>query len=81
MTPVTGLVSGLKAGPNTISVAADDGRNGGARLTVVNHPIAGPVFSGPHEQPFICETENFKLRSGDTLGKPLDANCSIEDAR
>ena len=74
---MTGLVKGLKAGPNAISVAADAGGNGSARLTVVNHPIVGPVFSGPHEQPFICETDNFKLRSGDTLGKPLDANCSI----
>ena len=43
----------------------------------MNHPIAGPIFSGPHEQPFICETETFKTPSGDTLGKPLDADCSI----
>ena len=75
---MTGLVSGLKAGANTISVAARDGRNGGGRLTLVNHPIAGPVFSGPHEQPFICETASFTLRSGGTLGNPLDANCSIK---
>jgi len=75
---MTGLVSGLKAGPNAVSIAAGKGKNGGARLTVVNHPIAGPVFSGPHEQPFICETESFTLRSGETLGKPLDANCSIK---
>jgi hypothetical protein len=37
----------------------------------------GPVISGPHEQPFICETEKFTLMSGGTLGKPLDANCSV----
>ena len=52
-----------------------DGRNvlaaGRARLTVVNHPITGPVFSGPHEQPFVCETE----AAG--LGAPLDADCSV----
>ncbi len=75
---MTGLVSGLKAGANTISVAARDGRSGGGRLTLVNHPIVGPVFSGPHEQPFICETASFTLRSGETLGNPLDANCSIK---
>ena len=37
----------------------------------VNHPITGPVFSGPHEQPFVCETE----AAG--LGAPLDADCSV----
>jgi hypothetical protein len=73
-----GLVTGLKSGPNTVAVN-DGGRagNGGPQLTVVNHPGVGPVLSGPHEAPFICETERFKLPSGDTLGKPLDAHCSI----
>ena len=75
---MTGLVSGLKTGANIIAVTVHDGRSGGARLTLVNHPVVGPVFSGPHEQPFICETANFKLRSGETLGNPLDANCSIK---
>ncbi len=75
---MTGLVSGLKTGANIIAVTVRDGRSGGARLTLVNHPVVGPVFSGPHEQPFICETANFKLRSGETLGNPLDANCSIK---
>ena len=76
---LTGLITGLTLGPNTLSVAAS-GRNGNgvARLTVVNHPIVGPVFAGPHEQPFICETGSFTLQSGEMLGKPLDANCSIK---
>jgi hypothetical protein len=26
----------------------------------------------------MCETESFKLQSGETLGKPLDRDCSIE---
>src|SRR3954465_11314868 len=46
----TRLRKGLELGRNTISA-------GHARLTVINHPITGPVFSGPHEQPFVCETE------------------------
>ena len=73
-----GLASGLKSGPNVLAVAVS-GRSGrdGARLTVTNHPIGGPIFSGAHEQPYICETDRFKLPSGETLGKPLDANCSI----
>jgi len=73
---LVGLVAGLKDGANEIAATA--GR-ASARLTVVSHPIAGPIFSGPHEQPFICETETFKVPSGSaTLGKPLDANCSIK---
>jgi hypothetical protein len=71
-----GLVSGLAIGRNIVA-AAREGRNGGARLTVTNHAITGPIVAGPHEQPFICETETFKLQSGETLGKALDANCSI----
>jgi hypothetical protein len=36
----------------------------------VNHPITGPIVSGPHLKPFICTTKE----SG--LGEPLDENCS-----
>ena len=32
----------------------------------MTHPIMGPVISGPHEQPFTCETETFTLMSGGT---------------
>ena len=60
----TRLIDGLRLGRNTITAAHD-------RLTVINHPITGPVFSGPHEQPFVCETESAGL------GAPLDDDCSI----
>lgn len=71
---VLGLVKGLRLGGNEIIVS--DGR-GEARLWVVNHPTHGPVFSGPHEQPFYCETQKFALRSGGTLGPALDEHCSV----
>lgn len=48
-----------------------------ARLVIVNHRIAGPILSGPHQQPFACETDKFKLVAGGTAGPPLDAYCSI----
>jgi hypothetical protein len=60
----TRLVTGLHPGRNHL-------RTEHARLTVIDHPITGPVFSGPHEQPFVCETEEAGL------GAPLDADCSI----
>ena len=72
---LTGLVDGLPLGANEVSVTVA-GAEGGAALELVNHPLEGPVFSGPHEQPFVCETDAFELPSGETLGAPLDENCS-----
>ena len=74
---LAGVVSGLRTGSNMVEVTLP-GRNGGARLTLMNHPITGPVFSGPHERPFVCQTHEFTLQSGETLGRPLDEYCSIE---
>ena len=77
----TGLVTGLELGNNRLEVREDDGRRGRepkARITLINHPIEGPVFSGPHQQPFICETELFTIPViGGNLGPALDENCSI----
>jgi hypothetical protein len=72
---LTGLLTGLTMGTNTVDATVRSDAE--SRLTVVNHPNAGPVFAGPHEQPFVCETRNFKLQSGGTLGPALDENCSI----
>jgi hypothetical protein len=76
---LTGLVTGLVVGRNTVSVAVGRlGEAGATQLSIVNHPTIGPVVSGPHEQPFVCQTESFELQSGQTLGTPVDADCSIE---
>ena len=72
---LTGLVTGLALGSNTLMASAP--KKSSAKLTVLNHPITGPLFSGPQEQPFVCMTDTFKLQAGGTLGPPLDANCSI----
>lgn len=75
---LSGVVSGLRAGSNTLEVSAPGASAGAARLTLMNHPITGPVFSGPHEQPFVCQTDAFVLQSGARLGAPLDEHCSVE---
>jgi hypothetical protein len=67
-----GLISGLRLGSNRIEVRQGRRR---ARLEVVNHPLEGPIVSGAHQSPFICQTQDFKLPDGSTLGPPLDANC------
>ena len=71
-----GVVSGLVNGSNTLT-AMFDGRQFD-RLDLTNYPKWGPMISGPHEQPFYCQTTAFttNLPSGN-LGAPLDANCSV----
>lgn len=68
-----GLVTGLRLGVNTLTATAD-GSAGSRRavLNVRNHPITGPVISGPHQTPFYCRSQEMDL------GEPLDADCSIE---
>jgi Tannase-like family of unknown function (DUF6351) len=73
---LVGLVDGLSVGRNTIEVFASRGKGKHAkrlgRLRLENHPITGPVLSGPHQTPFICRTED----NPDPLGPPLDDDCS-----
>jgi Tannase-like family of unknown function (DUF6351) len=50
-----GLVTGLPLGPSRL--AADFRKNGQTALdqvTLTNNPIQGPIFSGPHQTPFLC---------------------------
>jgi hypothetical protein len=44
-----GLIEGLVIGENLISV------NIGNSITVTNHPASGPLFTGPHIQPWACQ--------------------------
>jgi hypothetical protein len=50
---VQGLVRGLKLGTTTLTVRLRQRR--GASLTVTNHPVGGPLFSGPQIQPWKCQ--------------------------
>src|SRR5947207_1521822 len=65
-----GLVKDLPAGRSEIEAGAK-GQKVSATLALTNHPISGPVMSGPHQSPFICETQAFGF------GQPLDADCSV----
>ena len=51
----TGLVTGFRVGVNLMRA----GR--GSSLLVRNHPISGPIFSGPQQYPFVCHTEEAGL--------------------
>ena len=63
---LVGLVDGLRLGRNRITVY--DGRRRVAKQHLENHPIEGPIFSGPHQRPFVCKT----IQAG--LGEPLVDN-------
>jgi hypothetical protein len=62
-------IEGLKAGKNTLEIKSS---KGSAKLELTNYPITGPVFSGPHQKPFVCQTE----AAG--LGAPTDEDCSVK---
>jgi hypothetical protein len=62
---VTGFALGanllqLKPNPNAAAVHAS--------LVVQNHPLQGPIFSGPQQQPFVCTTARYQL------GQPIVDN-------
>jgi hypothetical protein len=64
-----GVVHGFALGSNLLELRS--GRNAvamKANLITINHPISGPIFSGPQQQPFVCTT----ARVG--LGQPIIDN-------
>jgi len=72
---LVGLVTGMQVGKNRLHASAKG--VGTEKLDLRNYPITGPIFSGPHETPFICTTDKFTLPDGTFLGPPLDADCSV----
>jgi len=68
-----GLVTGLKLGDNLVEASAGEAV---AQLALTNYPVTGPMLSGPHLSPFICQTQDFVLPDGSMLGAAEDADCS-----
>jgi hypothetical protein len=48
-----GLLSGLHVGENVLAAVLPGGR--GARITITDHSVSGPVFAGPEPEPWTCE--------------------------
>jgi hypothetical protein len=79
---IIGLIDALDTGATVIE--ADLGSKQVARLKVTNHPIGGPVFSGPQIQPWICATPTGKAPTATDPGAstsglstdPFDAQCN-----
>ena len=65
---LTGVIDGLTPGANDLRVKANGngkGRPAPVAMTLTNFPLTGPVFSGPHQYPFVCTT----MTQG--LGQPI----------
>ncbi len=74
-----GVVTGLPIGDSNLEVRSNGNGAGrpSASLTLTNHPITGPMFSGPHQQPFVCATAGH--RGNAELGPVTDSsNCTID---
>lgn len=77
-----GLVTGLKEGENIIE--AVDARNPAlvrGSLQLENFPKQGPILYSPQEQPFVCQTDSFRIYpAGPTLtdGPNTDPFCAVE---
>jgi hypothetical protein len=52
------VLGGLREGPNRLQARLPGGIGGGGQATLQlrNHPITGPMFSGPQQTPFVCTT-------------------------
>jgi Tannase-like family of unknown function (DUF6351) len=75
---LTGLVTGMQVGKNSLSVHVGSHPLPSGTKRLINYPIEGPVFSGPHQQPYICATQSFNLPAGlGNLGTTTDPNCHI----
>ena len=70
---LSGVIDGLYEGRNRL-VVVPFGRSKirprPAKMALTNYPITGPVFSGPHQYPFVCSVQE------EGLGQPLVDNDS-----
>ncbi len=72
---VQALLRDLPLGDSRVTASTAIGSQN-ASLILTNYPETGPLISGPHQQPFYCQTSEFETVAGDTLGSPNDADCS-----
>ena len=81
-----GLLEGLADGDSTLQVSLGEAQ---AKLTITSYPLAGPIFSGEHLEPYFClgelgsgrdgEARQFAIGNGDLLlGDGMDADCSFD---
>lgn len=73
-----GTLTDLPEGTSTVTATLGDHD---AALELVDHPVAGPLFSGPHQSPYVCTTEENGLGPpGDECSAPAEVTWRYVDA-
>lgn len=70
---LVGLVTGLSQGANTLQVQS---KSKTTTVAMTAWPTSGPIFSGRHQTPFVCQTSTFVLPDGSLYGAATDADCN-----
>ena len=76
---IEGVLRDLPLGESTVQARVPGPGNAApdrTTLTLVNHPITGPMFSGPQQPDFFCSTPAH-LAGFDLAGPFLDTDCSL----
>ena len=88
---LVGVVDGFELGRNELAATLNSRTLD--RLTLVNYPTTGPIFSGPHQVPFVCKTiqvglgepvvdnqdgDGFRVLNPDGSTAGWSRNCSAE---
>ena len=71
-----GVVTGLALGDNLLEVSGPGHPWAPASLMLTNHPISGPMFSGPQQEVFLCSDAGDRANA--ELGPAIDADCAVD---
>ncbi len=71
-----GVVTDLALGENLLEVTTRGRSRPSAELMLTNHPISGPIFSGPQQEVFLCADAGDRANA--ELGPALDEDCAVE---
>ncbi|WP_157220799.1 DUF6351 family protein [Flavisphingomonas formosensis] len=69
------LLSKLRPGRNRVELRR--GREIIAHENLRAYPLAGPIFSGPRQEPWLCQTDAFTLPDGTMMPKARNADCAV----
>ncbi|NIW35026.1 MAG: hypothetical protein GWN32_00085, partial [Gemmatimonadetes bacterium] len=71
-----GVVTDLALGDNLLEVETYGRPHPSAELVLTNHPISGPMFSGPQQEVFLCADDGDRANA--ELGPAIDEDCAVE---
>ncbi|MDP3611501.1 MAG: DUF6351 family protein, partial [Rubrivivax sp.] len=74
------VITGLNLGPNTLEARLTTSGVVRDRITLVNHPITGPIFSGPQQHPFVCTTIQAGVARQPLVDTAVPPGYTVRDA-